>query len=857
MPNPASVRQRVLQHVSPKVADTLFYVTKEGRRVDVPDYGTPHPDATNFPDHVLCWLEQADDQGAFWHWWYIVPRKDQDDYNWEFTKSDIGGTKFDAVKRTYVSLREGLDLTTPAPGAVMTNTPSAVFSGTFILADRREVRTDDPKIDSLFVIEERTYIKRVVMIQNDYDETFGGNLQSTQTLYYTGESVSASTAQRAGSSVTGTVVGLTAASQDFTFTGQPAEGNTIVVNSETWTFKELSNTLVTGATDVAVASVIARFSAEDALGVTLTDQGGGVILATADVVGTAGNAIAVGGTMAVGNSWSGAYLSGGGTVAATKAKLAVEMVVYTGETNIREDSLVIVDVYATGGYTQQSQFAWKATPSGDYEADIGATLSDSVDNMVTKINTALGSAFTATKVSVLTRTYIELECDTAGAAGNQHLFRSYFGYMSGGNLQGGADAYTAAASATLTLGATPAAGNTVIINGFTKTWVASVPETWVDIGSTVAETIANLLATATTVVPDGYTFTQPESLVIRATYGTEGTSGNAVGTTVTGTFGSWAAATMSGGTASGASTFTVTVVKTGGTTVSATDTVDGDTAASAADRARRALSTALGATYDVYGSDGEIWVGRRGTSAYTNDDALDVTITLGAGSTLSVVALSPTAGGSASSTIDAIFADDASPFWALQKTGSARSGEQLTASWFVVTEKQVVPAYMMEYGRGYNDTIDSITFPAVLDRLLTNIWPRKDGGSDVLVFPKYLRNAYGGPLRAEITETFHTLPVTPDECQSLQSTPIDVGSPIGSCHVPACLHGDVQVDQSTGTGHPVYRYTVASFGFSATNFTDWPKTFRASSSVGPLRGGYIKRNITIHRPSDTQLSPPT
>jgi hypothetical protein len=818
-------------------------------------YGDRHPNQ-KFPNHVLIHVT-AEDGNKNFRWYWMSQRTDEDQWNWKFSKADLGGKKFDSVERTYVVLREKFDADVPAIGSLMPDAPEGKFIGSYVLADRIE-QPGDKEIDGLFVVEKRVYIKRVVMSQNDYDATFGGNLRSTQTLYYTGEAANYTTAQRAGSSVTGTVTASAAAYQDFTFTGQPAEGNTITVNSEVWTFKELSKVLTIGSIDACVASVIARFNAMASPDVTLSDSGGGAILATATVTGAAGNAITVGGTMTGANAWSGAgTLTGGGTVAAVAASL--QLTIGASGSNVVEGDSIIVDENASAGTYQMHLFDWKTAPSGDYEAAIGATMSDSVDNMVTKINTTLSGSFTALKVTASSVVYMKMTCDAGGSAGNNHAFRTILHTytMTGWNLSGGADAYEAAATATLTIAETPTAADTVDINGEIKTWQDAVLGTWVDIGETVAGTIASLLATAETDVPDGYTFSQIAPLVVRATFGTVGTAGNAIGTTKTGTFGSWADTTMNGGAASASASMTVTVVTGDGTVVSVTDTLDGDSAAAATDRARQALSTAMGVNYDVYGNGGEIWVEKRGTPAYTNDADLDVTITLGAGSSLTVVPLSATTGGTTASTIDALFADDDSSFWGLQKTGIARTGEQLTASWFVVTEKQVIPAFMLTTGRSYDDTIDSITLPAVFDRMLTNIWPRKDGGSQTLVFPKYLRNAYGGPLRAEISETFHVYPVTPDETESMQPTAMDIGSPIGSVHVPACLHGDVQCDQSTGTAHPVYRYTTASFFFAKTNFTDWPKTYVASSSINPLRGGYLKRNLTIHRPSDADLSPPT
>lgn len=192
-PSTAPSRQRVLSYLTPRIQDSLFFEEYDKSRSNHPIYGTPHPRIAEFPDHMLCYVESTDMSGDFFRWWYISERESQDTYNWEFTKCDIGGTKFDAVTRTYVTLRSKFDPATPAAGAAMPNTPLGLFTGTFVLAERKEVRTNDPKLDSLFVIDQHTYIKKVALVQNDYDEKFGANIQTTQTLWYATEHLSGTT----------------------------------------------------------------------------------------------------------------------------------------------------------------------------------------------------------------------------------------------------------------------------------------------------------------------------------------------------------------------------------------------------------------------------------------------------------------------------------------------------------------------------------------------------------------------------------------------------------------------------------------------------------------------------------------
>lgn len=175
---------------TPEEADFLFYVEKNG---DLPvnktwEYGSAYFDPLKYPDHKLVYVApQTEDKWS--RWFYAAERVREDEYNWEFTQADIGGAKFDSVRRTYVTLRESFTPLLPAMGSTMANTPEDKFSGTYVLAEKAQQRIGDKELDSLFVIETRTYVKKTTLIANDFDEAFGGMLQTSQTLYYLGEVV--------------------------------------------------------------------------------------------------------------------------------------------------------------------------------------------------------------------------------------------------------------------------------------------------------------------------------------------------------------------------------------------------------------------------------------------------------------------------------------------------------------------------------------------------------------------------------------------------------------------------------------------------------------------------------------------
>ena len=188
---PAPAIDPVFLWPTPDKRDYIFYVEKNG---DLPinqtwDYGSPYPDRLKYPDHQLVLVTpQTPDKWS--KWYYASNRLDQDEYNWTFTDADIGGTKFAAVDRLYVTPRADFDPASPAQGTAMADVPRDKFSGTYVLAARAEIQIDDETLRSLYVFEKRTYVKKVTLIDNKYSEELEANLSVTATLRYRGETIS-------------------------------------------------------------------------------------------------------------------------------------------------------------------------------------------------------------------------------------------------------------------------------------------------------------------------------------------------------------------------------------------------------------------------------------------------------------------------------------------------------------------------------------------------------------------------------------------------------------------------------------------------------------------------------------------
>ena len=190
--NPSPQRQSVVTFPTPNVNDILFFETVDAERIgtDVPEYGTKHPDYQKWPNHRLVHVETADDQTRYYRFYYAADNIEQDDDNWSYTEADIGGTKFDAVSREYVIRRSEFDPETPVMGTAMPDIPSGKFNGTYVLAVRKQIPINDKILNGLYVIEQRTYVKKVPLTRFDFDEFFKTTNETKQILYYRGETPS-------------------------------------------------------------------------------------------------------------------------------------------------------------------------------------------------------------------------------------------------------------------------------------------------------------------------------------------------------------------------------------------------------------------------------------------------------------------------------------------------------------------------------------------------------------------------------------------------------------------------------------------------------------------------------------------
>ena len=200
-------RQRIIQFATPKVADLVVVeVVDSSKNVSSADaadhvadtdgnFGQAHPDTHKFENFKLALIKNADDkQGQFQYWYYVKDRADQDDYNWEFQAAGGSSPLYDTVVRTYLLLRSTYDESAPALNSYLPTVSNDPFTDagsgydtSYRLFDKRQVRSGDESLDSLYVTEQRVYVKKVPIRRIDIDKEFDIPLRTKETIFYKSE----------------------------------------------------------------------------------------------------------------------------------------------------------------------------------------------------------------------------------------------------------------------------------------------------------------------------------------------------------------------------------------------------------------------------------------------------------------------------------------------------------------------------------------------------------------------------------------------------------------------------------------------------------------------------------------------
>jgi hypothetical protein len=175
---------------TPNREDFVFYVERNG---DLPAnktwfYGSACYDPITYPNHKLIYVTpQTPDKWS--KWYYASNRVLEDAYNWEWTKCDIAGTEYSAIRRSYLIPRTDFSETEPAMASANPDVPKDKFAAGYVLAARNQQRTQDPQFDSLYVLETRVYVLRCALTSVGVDNLNGKTLFSSYYLYHISEKI--------------------------------------------------------------------------------------------------------------------------------------------------------------------------------------------------------------------------------------------------------------------------------------------------------------------------------------------------------------------------------------------------------------------------------------------------------------------------------------------------------------------------------------------------------------------------------------------------------------------------------------------------------------------------------------------
>lgn len=194
----------------------------------------------------------------------------------------------------------------------------------------------------------------------------------------------------------------------------------------------------------------------------------------------------------------------------------------------------------------------------------------------------------------------------------------------------------------------------------------------------------------------------------------------------------------------------------------------------------------------------------------------------------------------------------------LVKASAAGTGTGIDANGQYTTVTPVNPCWSVKTtkksnglvsGRTYQDTM-SYYWPAVLLAVPTFTPLYRRGNPDYVdqySLDYELKDAYNGPCRVSITETWtKTAPVV---SAPVIMTPTELvwNGYLTSGRIPRCLHDALTITENTGTTHPRFPYLISTYTFAATNYLDWPASV-STTKVTPRWGGYVERVITIYKP---------
>lgn len=194
-------------------------------------------------------------------------------------------------------------------------------------------------------------------------------------------------------------------------------------------------------------------------------------------------------------------------------------------------------------------------------------------------------------------------------------------------------------------------------------------------------------------------------------------------------------------------------------------------------------------------------------------------------------------------------------------------GLNLTAP-LLVTAIPINASWTRIYTRRRNDDNDFVTrsyftyvnysWPAVLKYFNIAVLNTKASyeGDEESFFIEDVRvqNSYSGPCMAFITEELiedvdYTSPPTPEPVdEPMFPEVIQARGVFSGIGIRATLHSEITFTETRGTASK-WNNGSTIWTFPATNYTDWPASLVVSSTVSPTLKGWMKKTITVYKPS--------
>lgn len=191
----------------------------------------------------------------------------------------------------------------------------------------------------------------------------------------------------------------------------------------------------------------------------------------------------------------------------------------------------------------------------------------------------------------------------------------------------------------------------------------------------------------------------------------------------------------------------------------------------------------------------------------------------------------------------------------IDHNGVATTSSPINCDFSLVTTSTVKPFDTREY-----TTTVNFYWPAVLCYIDDMAWKLLDGSYRRYPRMVWARQAYRGPTKAVVSETWTKCPPDVPDIVTLETTAVAYACPLFSVNTGPCLHGDVSFICDFGNADPVWDLNVGSKRTTpATAYTDWPSSFISSAIVTPYNGGYILKTVTLYSPNasgvDTETPP--